>query len=428
MRIVVVHNRYRSGAPSGENRVVDREREALSALGHEVVPFERCSDEIEQWSLVKKSSLPARILWSREAYRDLREALRKHRPDVVHIHNTFPLISPAVLYACQAEAVPVVVTIHNKRLMCASGDFFRNGTVCHDCIQGPAFQAIVHGCYRGSRLATTTIVVATSAHRKAWRSMVSAYVFASRSQRDLLDGLGFPHDRVFVRYNLIPRLSMRQVPRNNHVMYAGRLEEAKGPRLLMAGWDCYRSKSGDSGLRLVISGGGVLEEEVSAWASARPSVHMVGHADDVQFSDLMSRARAVILPSTCEETFGLVAVEAMAAGTPPIATGHGAFAELITPGVDGVLFPPDDPAALGMAIADVEAHPERYQAYGTQARQTYQERFDPDRNIEQLLEIYRFAIANPVWGPEVTMPPALPVPRQAPSANVEVDADRGCSD
>jgi glycosyltransferase involved in cell wall biosynthesis len=108
----------------------------------------------------------------------------------------------------------------------------------------------------------------------------------------------------------------------------------------------------------------------------------------------MSRARAVLLPSICEETFGLVAVEAMALGVPSIAAGHGALVELVTPGVDGVLFPPGDAAALGTAIADVEANPDRYQAYGDQARETYVKRFDPDRNLEQLLEIYRFAIAN----------------------------------
>ena len=109
----------------------------------------------------------------------------------------------------------------------------------------------------------------------------------------------------------------------------------------------------------------------------------------------MSRARAVLLPSTWEETFGLVAVEAMAAGVPPIATAHGSFPELITPGVDGMLFRPGDPAALALAIADVESNPERYEDYGDQARKTYEERFDPERIMAELIEIYRFAIAHP---------------------------------
>jgi glycosyltransferase involved in cell wall biosynthesis len=397
MRVMVVHNRYRSSAPSGENQVVDRERAALVRLGHEVVPFERDSDEIEGWSLARKAALPGLAVWSREAYRQLRAALADRRPDVVHVHNTFPLLSSAVLYACRDAAVPVVVTWHNYRLICASGNFLRDGAVCHDCMDGSAFQGAVHGCYKGSRLASTAVVVANVAHRRAWRSMVSAYVFISAAQRDLLAGLNLAGERVFVRHNLIPSRSVPQLPREDVVLYAGRLDEAKGVRLLMAGWDCYRTgrPAGGGGLRLVIAGAGVLGREVAAWASGRPSVEMAGHLDAAGCTALMAQARAVLLPSTWEEPFGLVAVEAMAAGAPPIAAGHGAFVELITHGVDGVLFTPGDPAALGAAIADAESDRDRYQAYGIQARETYEKHFDPDRNIEQLVEIYRYAIANP---------------------------------
>src|ERR1700677_533561 len=129
MKILLVHNRYRSGAPSGENRVVDQESEALTALGHEVTRFGRSSDEIAQWPAAKKALLPGRTIWSRETHRELTAVLRRQRPDVVHVHNTFPLLSAAVLYACRDARVPVVATIHNYRLGCANGTFFRGGTV-----------------------------------------------------------------------------------------------------------------------------------------------------------------------------------------------------------------------------------------------------------------------------------------------------------
>jgi glycosyltransferase involved in cell wall biosynthesis len=396
MRILLIHNRYRSSAPSGENRVVDQEGEALAAQGHEVMRFGRSSDEIEQWSVAKKASLPARTIWSRETSRDLKAVLREFRPEVVHVHNTFPLLSAAVLYVCRDAGVPVVATIHNYRLTCANGAFFRNGAICHDCAHGLPVRAVQHGCYRGSRAATAPVVVATSLHRRAWRSLVSGYVFISASQRDLLRGSDLPPDRVFVRYNLIPRRIRSQMARTPTVVYAGRLDEAKGVRLLMAGWDLYRKQSGEPVLNLVIAGGGPLGDEVAAWASARPSVEMTGTVSSDRCAELISRGRAVLLPSAWEETFGLVAVEAMAAGVPPIAAGHGSFTELITPGVDGVLFSPGDPAALALAIADVESNPERYEEYGDQARKTYEQRFDPQRSIEELLDIYRFAITHPV--------------------------------
>jgi glycosyltransferase involved in cell wall biosynthesis len=396
MRILLVHNRYRSGAPSGENRVVDQEGEALEALGHEVMRFGRSSDEIAEWPVAKKASLPARVIWSRETRRDLTTVLREHRPEVVHVHNTFPLLSAAVLYACRDERVPVVATLHNYRLACANGLFFRSGAVCHDCAHGLPVQAVLHGCYRESPAATVPVALSLSLHRQAWRSLVSAYVFVSASQRDLLAGADLARGRVFVRYNLIPRRSRSQTARAPTVVFAGRLDEAKGVRLLMAGWDDYCRKYGEPGLNLVIAGGGPLDDEVEAWASARPSVDMTGPLSSDQCADLISRARAVLLPSAWEETFGLVAVEAMAAGVPPIAAGHGSFTELITSGEDGLLFKPGDPAALALAIADVERNPERYEIYGDQARKTYEQRFNPQRSVEDLLGIYRFAIRHPV--------------------------------
>jgi glycosyltransferase involved in cell wall biosynthesis len=398
VRVLLVHNRYRSAAPSGENRVVDTEQAALAAAGHEVELFGRSSDDIEGWSRAKKAALPARVVWSRETRRDLAAAIAGFGPDVVHVHNTFPLLSSAVLYACRAARVPVVATIHNYKLACASGDFFRQGAVCHDCASGLPVKGALRGCYRNSRAATAPVALAMTAHRPAWRSMVSAYIFISAAQRDLLAGLSLPPDRVFVRHNLIPRRPAAQAAREPIVVYAGRLDEAKGARLLMAGWDQYRAaaRGGEAGLRLVIAGAGPLEPEVAAWAATRPSVELAGQLDRDQCSGLMARARGVLLPSAWEETFGLVVVEAMAVGTPPIASGHGSFTELISPGVDGVLFDPGDPADLGRVISDLEAAPDQFEKYGAQARLTYEQRFDPERSMAHLLEIYRYAMEHSV--------------------------------
>jgi glycosyltransferase involved in cell wall biosynthesis len=399
MRVLLVHNRYRSSAPSGENRVVDQESEELAHAGHEVRRFEKHSDEIEQWSVARKALLPARVVWSPESYRELTAVLRGYRPDVVHVHNTFPLVSDAVLYACRDASVPVVATIHNYRLVCASGNLTRQGTVCHDCLHRLPLRGVVHGCYRESRSATAPLFVANVAHRRAWRSLVSAYVFISAAQRDLHLSLNLPARRMFVRHNMIPYRDIRPMPREPMVAYIGRLDEGKGARLLMAAWDRHLRSTRDPGLRLVIAGAGSLEREVAGWAAARPSVEVLGLIPAGQVQELAARARAVLVPSVWEEPFGLVVVEAMAAGTPAIAAGHGAFPELVTPGVDGVLFPPGDPAALAQAVADVAADPEKYESYGRRARDTYEQRFNPEHSLKHLLEIYTFAMTNPVCGP-----------------------------
>jgi glycosyltransferase involved in cell wall biosynthesis len=399
MRVLLIHNRYRSARPSGENRVVDQESEELARAGHEVRRFEKDSDEIEHWSAAQKALLPVQVVWSRASHRELTAVLRGYRPDVVHVHNTFPLVSDAVLYACRDASVPVVATMHNYKLVCAAGDLMRQGTVCHDCIQRLPVRGVVHGCYRGSRAATVPLLMANVAHRKAWRSLVAAYIFISAAQRGLHLGLGLPARRVFVRHNMIPYQAIQPVPREPLVAFIGRLDEAKGVRLLMAAWDHHLASSRGQGLRLVIAGSGSLDREVAAWATARPSVEMLGLIPPGQVRELAARARAVLVPSVWEEPFGLVVVEAMAAGTPVIASGHGAFTELVTPGVDGVLFRPGDPAALAQAVADVAADPEKYEGYGRRARDNYEQRFNPEHSLKQLIEIYSFAITSPVWGP-----------------------------
>lgn len=395
MRILIVHNRYRSTAPSGENRVVDTESATLTGLGHTVEHFERHSDDIEDWTSVQKATLPARVVWNPETRRDLKRVLREFRPDVVHVHNTFPVISPSILYACRDERVPVVVTLHNYKLLCASGDFFRDGEVCHDCAGGNPLAAVEHRCYRGSVAATVPTVLAARVHRRAWRSLVAAYIFISDSQRKLLGAMDLDPERVFVKHNLVPYDAPPAAARERQVAYVGRLDQAKGVPLLMRGWDRYRETTGDEALRLVIAGSGPLDDEVRAWAATRPSVEVAGHLSKQECAALVARSRAVLLPSQWEETFGLVVVEAMAAGVAPVATAHGSFPELITDGVDGALFQPGDPDDLAKTLLDVDGNPERYQEYGRAARVTYDRRFEPGHGADRLLEIYRFAVARP---------------------------------
>lgn len=395
MKVLVAHNRYRSASPSGEDRVVDRERTALEAEGHCVELFERFSDDIADWSSLRKASVPARVVWSEEARRALVRVLRERRPDVVHVHNTFPLLSASVLYACRAEGVPVVATLHNYNLVCASGVLFRDGVVCHDCVGRLPLPGVRHGCYRDSVAASLPVAAALVTHRRAWRTLVSAYVFISAAQRDIMTIDGFPPERSFVKHNFVPAQAEAPGAPEDVVVYAGRLTATKGLPLLMNAWDRYARDAGSRPLRLAVAGAGPLEGEVAAWAASRPSVDWRGMLNPSDCASLVARARACIVPSQWEETFGLVVVEAMAAGVPPVASAHGSFPELITDGEDGVLFSPGAAAELAEVFVDIERHPERYRKMGEAGRRTYVERFSRQANIEELLRIYRFAIQNP---------------------------------
>jgi glycosyltransferase involved in cell wall biosynthesis len=391
MKVLLVHNRYRSESPSGEDRVVDQEGDALLSAGHDVERFERLSDDIDGWSLPRKALVPGRVVWSRETRSSLSRLLRRLRPDVVHVHNTFPLISPSALFACRDEGVPAVVTFHNYRPICPSGDLFRDGAICHDCVGHLPLPGLRHGCYRGSALATAPLAVATVAQRPMWRDLPSAYVFISRAQRELFSPLGLPGDRVFVKANLIPAVSPTAAPPEHKVVYLGRLSDTKGLPVLMDAWERFSGEHPAASLRLSIAGSGPLEAAVRAWSDRHRSVDMMGLLDRAACARLVASARAVVAPSQWEETFGLVVVEAMAAGVPPIASAHGSFPDLITDDVDGVLFAPGDASALARVLGELDSAPQHFADLGRRARLTYERRFDPDDNLEQLLSIYCFA-------------------------------------
>lgn len=395
MKVVVVHNRYRSGTPAGEDRVVDQELAALDAAGHVVERFERLSDDIGGWSPAQKALVPARVVWSDSTRRSLARLLRTSRPDVVHVHSVFPLMSPSVLYACRAASVPVVATVHHYGLVCASGALFRDGSVCHDCVGRHPLPGVRHGCYRDSTLATVPLAASLVAHRRSWRTMVSAWAFLSAAQRAIVAGDGFPAERLFVKHNFVDLPTGGRARPDDIVVFAGRLTVAKGVPLLMAAWDRYASRPG-SRLRLMVAGVGPLEDEVRRWAAGHPSVEWLGMLDRTECASLMARARACVVPSQWEEPFGLVVAESMAAGVPPIASSQGSLSELITDGVDGVLVPPGDPSRLAEAFVDLDTDPGRYEAMGEAARRTAERRFSRTANIEELVRIYRFAVDNPI--------------------------------
>jgi glycosyltransferase involved in cell wall biosynthesis len=409
MKILIAHNRYRPTAPSGEDAVVDQESSALSARGHDVVLFQRHSAEVATWSPLRRATLPVRLLWSRDSHRAITESLIEFAPDVVHIHNIFPLITPSILYACRDANVPVVATLHNYKLGCAAGTLFRDGRVCHDCLGASPRPALIHGCYRGSAATTAPVVFGSWLHRSAWQTMIAAYIFISAAQRDLLASVGLPAERSFVKHNFVPAPSVdTKITSESQVAYVGRLDEAKGAPFLMRAWDAFRLRRPRSPLRLIVVGGGDMVNEVTSWATQHESVTVAGHVQRSQVFEILAQSRAVVIPSQWEETFGMVAVEAMAVGTASVASAHGAFPELVTNGSNGALFPPTDIDGLVEVFTDIDDNPRRWDGYGQQARQTYLSRFSQDAGIDRLLEIYRFAVEHPLQ--ESGQPEDIPGP------------------
>jgi glycosyltransferase involved in cell wall biosynthesis len=385
-RLLIVHNDYRSAEPSGENQVVRDEAAGLADRGHDVVTWGSSSDEIAGYTARQKLALPARVVWSRAAARDLARVLAAHRPDLVHLHNTFPLISASVLDELRARRIPAVATLHNYRLLCAGGSLFRDGRPCHECLPSSHFPGVRHGCYRGSRLATAPVALANVVHRRRWQAL-DALVTLSAAQRSLFLEAGFDPRRVIVKPNFVPEVPGSETirPPGDEFVYAGRLAETKGILVMLEAWE--RLAASGVHPRLSIVGSGPLEGEVRRFAAAHPGVSVLGQLSRAECLVHIRRSRAVLAPSIWEETFGLVVVEAMMFGRPALATAVGSFPDLIGDGDDGLLIPPGDAEALAGAVTSL-LHDEMAARLGAAARCTYERRFRPDANLALLESIY----------------------------------------
>nr|WP_300016272.1 glycosyltransferase [Pseudonocardia sp.] len=390
MKVLVVHNRYRSEQPSGEDRVVDQEVELLAGSGHEVAVFERRSDDIAAMSPLRKAVIPLGVPWNPVVRRELAARLRTDRPDVVHVHSTFPLLSPSVVAACADAGVPVVATLHNYQAVCPTGTLYRDGRICTECVGAAAVPAVRHGCYRSSRLASAPLAASTVVARRWWDG-VARFFCISAAQRQVLVQSGMPAERLSVKHNFVVDPGTRRVGPGEHLLYFGRLTEEKGVRLLMAAWDLLRA-SGPAPVPLVLAGAGPMHDEVVAWAAGRADVRCLGLQTRAECTDLVRRAVAVIAPSVWLEAFGLVVVESMAAGVPVVAAAHGAFIELVDDGVTGLLHRPGDAASLARCLRRI-AGPGNGDL-GAAARRRYEAGFTPEVGLAGLVAGYEAAIAG----------------------------------
>lgn len=377
-RVLVVHNAYQHCG--GEDSVVEAEMALLRARGHAVELFSVHNDSINGMGRV---ALAGRTLWSRTATAELDELITRFSPDVIHVHNTFPLLSPAIYWAASARHVPVVQTLHNFRLLCPQAMFLREGRVCEDCLGNLPWRGVARGCYRGSRAQTAVLAGMVSAHRAlgTWQNKVTRYIALNAFCRDKFIAGGLPAERVVIKPNFVDFKPPAALVREGF-LFVGRLSAEKGIQVLVD------AAAHVSGARVAVAGTGP-EAQVLKGASG---IDALGALDGEAVRVRMSGAVALVVPSVWYETFGLVIVEAFAAGAPVIASRLGVMPNLVEDGVTGLLFEPGNAADLAEKMRWALAHPEAMAAMGATARARYEALYTADRNYAQLTEIYREAI------------------------------------
>ncbi len=382
LRILVVHNRYRSaGGPSGENKVVDEEVAQLRAAGVAVETYFRSSDEIPSFGPAARAEMAVRPIYSRGDVAALGDLLDTFRPDVLHLHNPFPLISPWVVRTAKARGVPVVQTVHNYRHVCAQGAFFRDGRSCQDCVgKAVPWPSVVHGCYRGSRPQSVVMATALTLHRPTWR-LVDRFLPVSRFAAEQLARAGLPPAKMTVKPNGVADPG-RVVAAGEGFLFVGRLAPDKGITLAIDAW----AKSGlGSTTRLVVAGDGEERAIIESAARRLPGIEYVGPVDQARVGELLDACAVAIVPSLCAESFGRFAVEAFAHGRPVVASALGASTEIVAGERGWLSAPTADEFANRMIAATDRAIAEHK---GRAGRAHYEASYTADRVLDILLDTY----------------------------------------
>jgi len=387
VRILVAHNRYQFSG--GEDAVVRDEIELLRRHGHDGELLEEDNDTID--GLRGKLLASTSIFSSPRSRERMKQAIRRFQPDLVHIHNWFPLLSPSIVLAASEMGIAVVQTLHNFRMLCANALLYRNGVVCTDCVgKLIPIDGIIHGCYRESRAGSAIVTAAYAFHRliSTW-DRVDLFIAVSEFQRELLVRGGLPGEKVVVKPNFVGSDTWNSDRNAEDVaVFVGRMSPEKGIRTLLSAWI-----TGKIPLGLRIIGDGPLAEEVRSRAACMAGVEYLGAQPPEKVYREMARAKFLVFPSEWFETFGRTIIEAFSQGTPVLACDLGCVRELVEDGVTGYRFAPGNAESLIAGVLRFLACDD-YDRMRVNCRNLFLDKFTAEINYTLLTEIYAKAIAR----------------------------------
>lgn len=387
MKILLCHNYYKLGG--GESNVFDDETRLLRSYGHEVIHFTLHNSIIDQMNPLEVS---VKTLWNQHSYNSIRSLIKRERPRLMHCTNIFPLISPAAYYAARAENLPVVQSLHNFRLFCTNGMFFRKGRVCEECM-GKAFpyKGILYGCYRESRKASAVVATMLGLHRalRTWVRTVDIFVALTEFARQkFIQGM-LPADKVLVKPNFVYPDPGPGAGRDGYAVYVGRLSEEKGVSILLDAWAHLSYQ-----VPLKVFGDGPLAERVRSAAANDERITWLSWRPVEEVLSAVGKAMCLILPSIWYEGLPKVLIEAFAKGTPVIASHIGNLAKLVDDGRTGLHFTPGDSRGLSSKVKLLFEDPEIKGRLREGARKEFELKYMAESNYRTLMSIYEKAELN----------------------------------
>ncbi len=387
MKILVLHNRYKF--EGGEEVVVSSEIDLLRRHNHEVILFELNNADIEKLNLLKKIFLPIELIWSVSSYKKVREILKKEKPDIVHVHNTFFLLSPSVYYACKDENVPIVQTLHNYRFICPLATLYREGKICCDCLYKGLIMSVIYKCGSKSVAWRVAMFLSLSVHSKmnTFKKLINSYIALSEFSKQQFIQVGFDGARIKVKSNFVSPDPGFSKDRGNFALYVGRFSPEKGIDVLLEAW-----KNIDYLLLKIIGTGNDFEDCKELAIKSGLKVEFMGQVSNNEVVKQLKKCFVVIVPSKCNENFPIILVEAFACGVPVIASNRGTLSEIIDDGKTGFLFNPDNPKELSDRISFIYKNSDLVKQMGVSARKEFENKYTAENNYQLLIDIYKTTI------------------------------------
>ena len=385
MKVLIIHNYHRDRG--GEARALEEQREALESKGHEVCLYTRDNWEISDSRIKQFRELGINMFFSVKTYKEVLNLVQNFCPDVVHIHNIFPLLSPSVYYAVKKFNIPLVQTLHNYRMGCPNGLFLDSqGEVCEKCLSGNFFHAVWRKCVHGRLTQSLALSLCLSIHRMA-QTFDKADVFLCPSHflAQKMIRAGIPKKKIRVKPHFIDtQMLCPSHTYEPYAVYMGRLSREKGIYTLLRVF----KKRKDIGLKII--GKGPLLSEVKSFILKNNLSHIecLGYIPSEERFEKVRKAAFMVFPCLCRENFPYVLIESLALGVPVIASHTGGVSEIIEDSQNGFLFSPGSEKEINVHMESLLNDPLLLQRMRKKARKKAERCFSRNKGYQELLNIY----------------------------------------
>ena len=396
MKVLVIHNFHRKGSASGDDQVFNNEVELLREHGHQVLEYTVINDQFDTKNFIKKIFMTFGMLWSKKHFKEVYNLCKIERPDIVHVHTFFPLLSPSILKAIKKAGCKVVVTLHDTRFICPCATSLRNNSICNECMDGKYFRMVKHACFKNSKFQSFIVAYIFNYHRKkkTFYKYIDKYICLNEEQKRLLIDCGFEKNKIVKKYNFYSAFQYEITNLNTEkydipsrfIVYYGRIGEEKGIRFLMEAWTRI------SHIPLVVMGSGPLVDEFKQWTKDKQNIYFLGFVPHVKCLEIVKKSEFIVFPSIWYEGCSMVEIESEYLEKGIVATDLGFSKEAIIDGYNGYKYELNNIDEFVYKVSKLWNDPLECKRIGVNAKKDFEQKYTAINNYNQIISIYKEVI------------------------------------